>query len=331
MNHTTITWQGSKYDLTPLPIEASTRRYYRINDSTLGNLIVCIDTKINSDFITLSNYFLENGIPVPKVIGTIEESEVIIQTDLGDRDLASFGLNEYLEFLPQILNLLVILQSLEPHPIISNRRFDFEKLNYETALTLEKLDRLSQDLHWDFMVPPEFRIFLEETNEYLDRHPNQVLAHRDFHSRNILIMDEKDQKSGKIGIIDFQDARLGTPQYDLASILYDAYYPISRTDRRRFMNEFRSKSKIDFYKFEETFYLQALQRSFKALGTYLTQVFEKKNPKFEDSLIQCLRNLEEISQLGLLPDAIYLTVDRLQAIVKDFNFDSIYQSRDQKN
>jgi N-acetylmuramate 1-kinase len=47
----------------------------------------------------------------------------------------------------------------------------------------------------------------------------QVIVHRDFHSRNLmLLVDEQEQ-----GVIDFQDAVIGADTYDLISITRDAY------------------------------------------------------------------------------------------------------------
>ena len=45
----------------------------------------------------------------------------------------------------------------------------------------------------------------------------RVLCHRDYHSRNLMLRDER------LCIIDFQDARLGPDTYDLASLLRDSY------------------------------------------------------------------------------------------------------------
>ena len=42
--------------------------------------------------------------------------------------------------------------------------------------------------------------------------------HRDFHSRNLMFMDQ-----GNPGVLDFQDAVFGPITYDLASLLRDAY------------------------------------------------------------------------------------------------------------
>ena len=45
-----------------------------------------------------------------------------------------------------------------------------------------------------------------------------VYVHRDYHSRNLMVMDK-----GNPGILDFQDAVYGPITYDLVSLLRDAY------------------------------------------------------------------------------------------------------------
>ena len=48
-----------------------------------------------------------------------------------------------------------------------------------------------------------------------------VFTHRDYHSRNLMV------NQSRYVMIDFQDARMGAPQYDLASLLRDSYYQLS--------------------------------------------------------------------------------------------------------
>ena len=47
----------------------------------------------------------------------------------------------------------------------------------------------------------------------------QVIVHRDFHSRNLM----KIENETELGVIDFQDAVIGADTYDLISITRDAY------------------------------------------------------------------------------------------------------------
>lgn len=65
---------------------------------------------------------------------------------------------------------------------------------------------------------PEFlRREFEAITETLVQPEHFVLNHRDFHSRNIMI------RNGKPVLIDFQDARMGLPQYDAVSLIRDSY------------------------------------------------------------------------------------------------------------
>ena len=54
----------------------------------------------------------------------------------------------------------------------------------------------------------------------------RVVCHRDYHSRNLMVHD------GRLGVIDFQDARLGPDTYDLVSLLRDSYVELE-PDRGR--------------------------------------------------------------------------------------------------
>lgn len=47
----------------------------------------------------------------------------------------------------------------------------------------------------------------------------QVIVHRDFHSRNLMKINDDTE----LGVIDFQDAVIGADTYDLISITRDAY------------------------------------------------------------------------------------------------------------
>ena len=67
-------------------------------------------------------------------------------------------------------------------------------------------------------------MLLHETFHWLSNEISQqpqVVIHRDYHSRNIMLISNGD--SVKLGIIDFQDAMYGPFTYDLVSLLKDCY------------------------------------------------------------------------------------------------------------
>jgi N-acetylmuramate 1-kinase len=313
INPPDIHFKEEAYSLIPLQEEASTRRYFLVEKDQEKKKVLCKDNSINWDFINLSEFLSNNSIRVPKVISIDSKNNTILQEFCGLDDLSVKTDQEYIKLLPKLLDLIISLQSLDPPETVKTRRFDYEKLMFEVNLTVDAYSKWKENFNLRTDLLEEFYIFLQETCSFLDQHPDQVFVHRDFHCRNLI----QDQMSQDIYLIDFQDARMGTPQYDLSSILYDAYKPLPIDIRQSMLQEFLNKvSHKNYFRFRETYYLQALQRCFKALGTYLTQVGEKKNLKFRPSLFSCLENIQEISQLGHLPDSVYVFAYQLSKELK---------------
>ena len=297
---------GSTYELEPLQEEASTRRYFLIQSGQQKD-VLCLDQSINTDFLELSDYLTNKNIRVPKVINVDHSLGIIIMSWEGRNDLSTLSLEDYKIKLPEVLDLLLKIQSIEPPDIVKNRKFDVKKLSFEVQLTISIYTAFQSKFSLSTNITNEMILFLNETIGYLDKHPINVFTHRDFHSRNILIND-----FGGLTLIDFQDARMGVPQYDLASIIYDAYYPLPTAFRKDMIDYFQKKTIGGNTKFKETFYLQALQRSFKALGTYFRMVVEENREKFKPSILSCLEQLEEIVQIGLFADSIYIFIRSLR-------------------
>lgn len=297
---------GTISSIKPLQEEASTRRYFLIH-SAKGKYVVCLDDIVNLDFISLSKFLEKSNIHVPHVHSHNIDLGITTMSFEGEKDFGSLSLFEYKAKLPLLVNLLLTLQNLDPPEPVISRRFDTEKLSFEVNLTREKYQLFRSKFQIETELTQEMNAFLDETIGYLDQYPIQVFTHRDFHCRNILLHPTKEYS-----LIDFQDARLGIPQYDLASILYDAYYPLPRETRKEILNYFKSKSKDGSKRFTEAFYLQALQRSFKALGTYFRMVVDHQKMKFKPSILSCLNQLEEIIQLGLFSDSLFIFVRSLR-------------------
>ncbi|TGL07959.1 DUF1679 domain-containing protein [Leptospira bouyouniensis] len=306
---------GKNCNITPLQEEASSRRYFLIT-TTNQTEVVCIDESINEDFVLLSQFLNQNGIHVPKIYESNNALGILCMSFDGKLDFSSYQLSDYQTHFPKLIDLILQLQTLDPPSIVKNRRFDTEKLNFETNLTFDKFLAFQKKFQIKTTFSNEARAFLEETVGFLDKYPINVFTHRDFHCRNLLRSPNSDYV-----LIDFQDARMGVPQYDLASILYDAYYPLPREFRLKMLKTFQERNIDQSRKFKDTFYLQALQRSFKALGTYFRMVVDHDKSKFKPSIISCLNQLEEIIQLGMFADSLFIFVRSLRdelSLHKDF-------------
>jgi aminoglycoside/choline kinase family phosphotransferase len=102
--------------------------------------------------------------------------------------------------------------------------FDNKKLMWEVEFTLEHFYR--QHLKRE-ISEKDLRTITRSFSEICDFLAEQptVLTHRDFHSRNIMAVPGNGGED-RLVMIDFQDARMGPPQYDLASLLKDSYYQL---------------------------------------------------------------------------------------------------------
>lgn len=225
-----------KYETLPLQEEASTRRYFLIKTNNAKE-VLCVDQKLNHDFIEITKFLRSNQIRTPEVIRTNEQLNLTFISWEGKNDLSSLSPEQYKKRLPEVLDLILKLQTLEPLQIVAERRFDLEKLMFEINLTIEKFHKMKTMYSLETEITDEAKYFLEETAGYLDKHPVNVFTHRDFHCRNILLNEENG-----LTLIDFQDARMGIPQYDLVSLIYDAYYPLTKEYRSELIDYFRKRT-----------------------------------------------------------------------------------------
>ena len=94
----------------------------------------------------------------------------------------------------------------------------------------------------------------------------QVPVHRDYHSRNLMVLPEG------LGIIDFQGAVLGPATYDLASLLRDCYIDWPQTQVYQWLEDFRGCSEVlsvhDAATVRRWFDWIGAQRHIKVLGIF---------------------------------------------------------------
>ena len=90
--------------------------------------------------------------------------------------------------------------------------------------------------------------------------------HRDFHASNIMI------NKNKLGLIDSQDAIIGNPLYDVASLIDDVRISLPSNLQKRLLNFYHSKSKLkneQYKNLKNDFEILSVQRNLKILGIFV--------------------------------------------------------------
>lgn len=203
--------------------------------------------------------------------------------DLGDLDLQLAVHNEsdqkvILTWYRTIIDTLVefsIGGAVEFDPA-----WTYQTRSYDKALILEKECRYFVEAFLKGYLGRQdsFEAYKSEFNHLADKAlegPATGLMHRDLQSRNI--MRKKDQ----FYLIDFQGARVGPLQYDLASLLIDPYVDLAPTLQSRLLDygcdKVRQRTGMAGDKFRKCFRYCKLARNLQILGAfgYLTRVMQK--------------------------------------------------------
>ena len=249
----------------PLKAEASHRQFLRLH---LKPAERCATTVIamrsppalerNSAFVRLATVFADAAVPVPQVLALQETAGWLLLSDLGTRDFAAiYGTAEEASAMTAALDLLPVLQAVRD-PIIEP--YTAERLNTELGVFSEWLiEKLLLSV-----VPAPVSECFETMVMAIDAQP-KVCVHLDYHCRNLL------WNEGKLGLVDFQDARHGPLCYDLASLLHDCYHrwDPETLDRYREAGRQRIAPALDPLKFREAVEWTALQRQLKAIGIFV--------------------------------------------------------------
>lgn len=220
--------------------DASFRRYFRVK--THKRSLIAMDAppaKENSDIFIQSAMALQNrGVNVPEIHAYDLNLGFILLQDFGDRTF----LNELEEnsdsLYCQAIDALITLQqsSLKPtteswHPPL----YDQETLQQEMSL----FNQWFINKHLGKTLSKNECDVWDKTQNTLISHclaQPQVWVHRDFHSRNLMVLENT------IGVIDFQDCVIGPIGYDLASIFKDCYIEWPREQQHKWLAQYHTKA-----------------------------------------------------------------------------------------
>ena len=310
--------------LTP---DASTRNYFRIPWKKGKAVAAVYPDPFDPDlhpYLDVTRLFLENDISVPDIYAVDGASGIIVQEDLGDRQLCQVyetaSETEADDYKELAISLIARIQKAtqrahETKSISSRLAFDEAKLSWELDFFVEHYFQSLRHENLRHAAAAELKTELNDVAAELAAAP-RVLCHRDFHTAN-LMLDEKN----RLRVVDHQDARMGPASYDLVSLLLDRQpKPPSLAeirDRRLFFLEERRRlglEALDPDEFARQFRLMTIQRGLKAVGTFSYQTAVCNRGAFYEHFINptLLVVLQAAEWLERFPALRTMISDRLQ-------------------
>ena len=251
-------------------------------------------------------------ISVPKIFQEDTAQGFLLLEDLGDQSLERVffqkGRQSSLSFYHQALIQMIELQSkikiTSSDPLFDKKFFleENEMAIYHLQIYINhccKKDSKALDEKSPVPLKKDMEKLLSNF-----RKEDYVYCHRDFHSRNLMV------KENQTVLIDFQDAGSGPWYYDLASLLYDSYVPLSLSNKTELADfyldktpSFLKKKACSLPHIELMTKLQFLQRGFKACGRFAAfQNMDQKSTHLKyikPTLNLLLKTAEELSYKGI--------------------------------
>ncbi len=291
--------------IVPLSAHASKRRMFRLQhaEKKLSVIAVVNDNIAENDaFVAFSHAFSHAHLPVPSVSAYQRDTGIYLVEDLGDETLydklcahspSCCYSNAVFDDYKKVTELLADFQIQAAKLINVNDCFEGAYFNAEAA-------REDIDAFYDFFL----KLALPESNwqpvkKELTAFAETVCCpeefefmHRDFQSRNIMLRD------GEPVFIDFQSGRYGPPQYDLASLLYQAQAQIPNTVREQLLNHYldarKSFDPLTRAQFTNRYYEIVILRQIQVLSAYGRLGLQEGKPYFLESIPLALNNLQHI-------------------------------------
>lgn len=299
----------SRVEISWLAGDGSDRCYYRIHIPETSKTCVMMqlspkDSKLledqGYDWILIANILSHSKIPCPKVIATLFNEAALIIEDYGDIMLESvisqaIMKNEFDATLPVFGRCFSMISTMLSLPqsesqIWCQRAFDNEKYLWELNFFKQQFITGALGLEFDKNQSRFFNNDINALTKFLAPR-SSYFVHRDFHTRNIMSSNDF------LALIDFQDARLGSKFYDMVSLVFDNYLPLSLSQRKILLARGIEFVGMDSSEDERELYAVILQRQLKAIGSYAYLTIDKKRGDYLPYISPALESLTGIPEI----------------------------------
>lgn len=286
--------------LTSLTGDASFRKYYRLQYKGLNQIVM--DAPPGKEdlapFIHIADVLSQRNVLTPEIIAADQQQGFLLLSDFGDQLLlGALTAQNADNFYEDAIKTLLKIQECpitDPKLPAFNKAFMMQEMNvcnewfFNAYLSLQLEQSESALIH--------------NTMDWIAEQVSQqplVFIHRDYHSRNLMLVDNASGVS--LGVIDFQDAMSGPITYDLVSLLKDCYIAWPREKILEWLTYFYAnhpitRSTYELPDFIRAFDLCGLQRHLKVLGVFSRLHLRDNKPGYLKDLPLTLQYVMECTE-----------------------------------
>ncbi len=284
----------------PLPGDASFRRYFRLRrgDSSAMLMHAPPPHEDPAPFLAVARWLTDNGLRAPAILAEEAAEGWVLLEDFGDarvRDYLDTAPHDERAIYEGAIDALVDLGRLPAGPWAV---YDDAVYRREAALLTEwyapaaglTVDAAGYDAAWEAALAP-----------LLARQGAGVTVLRDYHAENIMLLGGALRSQG---LLDFQDALVGHPAYDLVSLLQDARRDVAPELETAMLDYYLAATGADRLTFLADYAVLGAQRNAKIVGIFVRLCKRDGKPRYLDMIPRVWALLErDLAHPALAPVA----------------------------
>jgi len=262
---------GYNSSITALNADASFRRYYRDNEKNILIMDAPPEKGESVDrFHNIQKILAAYNLSVPKIYSLDRSKGFMVLEDFGN-DLYAKILNKSNEnyYYKKTLDLLIELRKRsikDPEKLLTLDKYSFDKLNEEAKIFFEwYIEQFKGKKISDHEKNSFTQILYDIYNKISPLEDTLVL--RDYHVENIFYLSQREGVK-KVGLIDFQDALLGSNIYDLSSLLEDVRNPLDLKLKENLIQYYVERTELSIEEVILQIKFFSIQRSLKIIGIF---------------------------------------------------------------
>lgn len=297
-------WGWDSADFCRFAGDASARRYARLTTAEANTAILMevplSDTPSLAKFCQIADYLRAIGLSAPEIYHRADKDGFMLLEDFGDGLLSSVlevspdaELTHYL----RVTDLLLHLHTMPPPegllPYGPFEMADFTGVLFDRYVApLTGSDMTKDKKAAEKLIYTALRDHAPQTD---------VVILRDFHADNIIVLPDRTGLLA-LGLLDFQDALLGHPAYDLVSLLEDVRRNVSEETKLACIAHYIRETGVDSTAFRRAFAVQGAQRNMRILGVFANLALSHNKPQYIDLMPAVWSHLMNNLESSVLSD-----------------------------
>lgn len=263
--------------------DASNRRYERVQRRR-GDTAILMDAPPDKGedvrpFIAITDYLRAAGLSAPQVFAQDKVNGFLLIEDLGDDLFARVMVDNPTLEEPLYQASVDVLVHLHRAPAPDLPHYDADVMTERAVLAYDWYQR-GVNGSADKAAKNQFATEFHAALAPLDAAP-QVLIQRDYHAENLLWLSDR-SGAARVGLLDYQDAMLGHPAYDLVSIAQDARRDVSASIEQMMIERYLAAADMDGDNFAHAYALLGAQRNLRILGVFARLSLAYGKPHYVD-------------------------------------------------